>query len=136
MFSATTPPRLVAMFFRRKKSASGQTLQLLEAYRNAHGEPRHRVVVSLEDSRLASAHRPAMAEAVANRLLGQAGLLPLGLPPRERRQVDAIVKRVDREGRWRPGIRRGLEEAKAGKGRPIREAIETIRKKHRIPRAS
>jgi transposase len=95
------------MFFRRKKSASGQTLQLLEAYRNAQGEPRHRVVVSLGDSRLAPAHWPTVAEAVANRLLGQAELLPLGLPPRERRQVDAIVKRVDREGRWRAAGRPG-----------------------------
>ena len=34
------------------------------------------------------------------------------------------------------GIRRGLEEAKAGKGRPIREAIEAIRKKRHIPKAS
>jgi len=34
------------------------------------------------------------------------------------------------------GIRRGLAEAKAGKGRPIGEAIEAIRKKHRVPKAS
>ena len=34
------------------------------------------------------------------------------------------------------GIRRGLAEAKAGKGRPAREALEAIRKKHRVSRAS
>ena len=34
------------------------------------------------------------------------------------------------------GIRRGLEEAKAGKGRPVREALAAIRKKHRIPKAA
>ena len=34
------------------------------------------------------------------------------------------------------GIKRGLAEAKAGKGRPAREALEAIRKKHRIPRSS
>ena len=34
------------------------------------------------------------------------------------------------------GIRQGLEEAKVGKGRPIRDAIESIRKKQRIPKAS
>jgi PHD/YefM family antitoxin component YafN of YafNO toxin-antitoxin module len=34
------------------------------------------------------------------------------------------------------GIKRGLAEAKAGKGRPVREALEGIRKKHRIPRSS
>lgn len=31
------------------------------------------------------------------------------------------------------GIRRGLAEAEAGKGRPVREALAAIRKKHRIP---
>lgn len=34
------------------------------------------------------------------------------------------------------GIKRGLAEAKAGKGRPAREALDAIRKKHRIPRSS
>lgn len=34
------------------------------------------------------------------------------------------------------GIRRGLEEAKAGKGRPVREALAAIRKKHRVPKAA
>jgi len=34
------------------------------------------------------------------------------------------------------GIRRGLAEAEAGKGRPVIEAIEAIRRKHRIPKAS
>ncbi|HRZ54562.1 MAG TPA: type II toxin-antitoxin system Phd/YefM family antitoxin [Candidatus Paceibacterota bacterium] len=31
------------------------------------------------------------------------------------------------------GIRRGLAEAEAGKGRPAREALGAIRKEHRIP---
>ncbi len=34
------------------------------------------------------------------------------------------------------GIRRGLEEAKAGQGRPVRQALAAIRKKHRIPKAA
>src|SRR5947208_13004017 len=33
-------------------------------------------------------------------------------------------------------IRVGLEEMKAGKGRPAAEVLESIRKKHRIPRHS
>src|ERR1044071_7403260 len=32
------------------------------------------------------------------------------------------------------GIRRGLEEANAGKGRPAKETFDSIRKRHRIPR--
>ena len=34
------------------------------------------------------------------------------------------------------GIHRGLDEAQSGKGRPVREALGAIRKKHKIPAAS
>ena len=34
------------------------------------------------------------------------------------------------------GIQRGLEQADAGSGRPIRKALEALRKEHRIARAS
>ena len=95
-------PKLRVVFFRRKQSASGQCLQLLESDRNAQGQPRHRVVVSLGDASLPAAHWPVIAAAVASQLYGQPQLLPLALPAAERRQVDAIVKRVDREGRWQP----------------------------------
>ena len=83
------PPKLWVVFFRRKQSASGQCLQLLESYRNAQGEPRHRVVVSLGSLALPTAHWPALAAAVASQLYGQPLLLPLALPAAERRQVDA-----------------------------------------------
>jgi transposase len=101
-------PKLASVFFRRKKSSSGQCLQLLESYRNVQGEPRHRVVVSLGDASLPAAHWRAVATAVANKLYGQSELLPLALAAQERRQVEAIVKRVDREGRWQPVGRSGL----------------------------
>lgn len=102
------------MFFRRKQSASGQCLQLLESYRNAQGEPRHRVVVSLGDTAVPTTHWPAIATAVANQLYDQPQLLPLALPAAEQRLVDAIVKRVDREGRWQPVGRAGRFPAEAG----------------------
>ena len=102
MRSPWAPPKLMAVFFRRKQSASGRCLQLLESYRNAQGEPRQRVVVSLGDASLPAAHWSVIATAVSNQLYGQRALLPPILPASERRQVDAIVKRVDREGRWRP----------------------------------
>ena len=111
-------PKLRVVFFRRKQSASGQCLQLLESYRNAQGEPRHRVVVSLGDASLPAAHGPAIAAAVAGQLYGQPQLLPLALPAAERRQVDAIVKRVDREGRWQP-VGRAEVPATAGAGPTI-----------------
>ena len=56
-----TLDREPSMFFRLKQSPSGQCLQLLEAYRNARGEPRHRVVVSLGDASLPVAERAAIA---------------------------------------------------------------------------
>jgi hypothetical protein len=34
------------------------------------------------------------------------------------------------------GIQRGLDEMKAGTGKPAREALDEIRRKHKIPRAS
>jgi len=107
------------VFFRRKLSGSGQCLQLLESYRNARGEPRHRVVVSLGGARLPTAHWPAIASAVASQLYGQPLLLPLALPAAERRQVEAIVKRVDREGRWQPVGRTGVPPAADGAGPTI-----------------
>ena len=47
----------------------------------------------------------------------------------------ALVDKVERVEAIE-GIRRGLADAEAGKVRPVREAVEGIRKKHRIPRAS
>jgi len=44
----------------------------------------------------------------------------------------AMLDVIDRTETIR-GIRRGLHEADTGQGRPIREAIDDIRKKHRIP---
>ena len=38
------------MFFRLKQSPSGRVLQLLESYRNPQGQPRQRVVISLDDA--------------------------------------------------------------------------------------
>ena len=102
------------MFFRRKQSASGQCLQLLESYRNAQGQPRHRVVVSLGDTALPVAHWPAIATAVANQLYAQPLLLPPALPAAEQRLVDALVKRVDREGRWQPLGRAGFSKMVTG----------------------
>ncbi|MBI1839853.1 MAG: type II toxin-antitoxin system Phd/YefM family antitoxin [Verrucomicrobia bacterium] len=34
------------------------------------------------------------------------------------------------------GIRRGLAEAEAGHGRPVKQAVDAIRAKHRIPKTS
>ena len=90
------------MFFRCKQSPSGQCLQLLESYRNAQGQPRHRVVVSLGDATIAEADRPRIARLVEQRLRGQTELQGVGDPAGVLSLADTIAKRIEREGRWRP----------------------------------
>lgn len=90
------------MFFRRKTSPSGQVLQLLESYRNPHGQPRHRVVLSLGDAFLAAADWKAVAAAVSDRLYGQVPLLARELSATAQPWVDSITRRVMREARWLP----------------------------------
>jgi transposase len=96
-----TGPTELTMFFRCKQSPSGQCLQLLEAYRNAQGQPRHRVVVSLGNLSLPPEEQARVACLVEQRLRGQAQL-PGGSDPASILSLaDAIAKRVEREGRWR-----------------------------------
>jgi transposase len=90
------------VFFRTKSSPSGQCVQLLEAYRNAQGAPRQRVVISLGNASIGEADRRAVAAAVGQSLYGQTELLPPEHSPEVRRWIDRILKEIEREGRWRP----------------------------------
>jgi len=90
------------MFFRCKQSPSGQCLQLLEAYRNAQGQPRHRVVVSLGDATIPEADQPRIARLVEQRLRGQTEFLGASNNAGVLGWADTIAKRIEREGRWRP----------------------------------
>lgn len=90
------------MFFRRKSSPSGRVLQLLESYRNPHGQPRQRVVLSLGDAPLAAEDWKPVAAAVSAQLYGQTPLLPPELSASAQRWIDSITRRVMREGRWLP----------------------------------
>ncbi|RPJ51801.1 MAG: IS1634 family transposase [Acidobacteria bacterium] len=107
------------MFFRRKHAPSGDCLQLLEAFRNAQGQPRHRVVVSLGNATIPEADQASIAQAVANRLYGQTELLPAPYSATSRYWIDQIIKRVDREGRWRSA-------SKAPAGSPAPSGGEVI----------
>src|SRR5665213_2823850 len=90
------------MFFRCKQSPSGQCLQLLEAYRNGQGQPRHRVVVSLGDADIPKDERPLIARMIEQRLCGQPELAGTSQNnPGAAELADSIVKRIEREGRWR-----------------------------------
>jgi len=98
------------MFFRCKQSPSGQCLQLLEAYRNAQGQPRHRVVVSLGDATIPEADWPRIARLVEQRLRGQAELQGVSDPAGVLGWADTIAKRIEREGagvRFRQGGAQG-----------------------------
>ncbi len=90
------------MFLRVKASPSGRCLQLLESFRNAQGQPRQRVVVSLGDARIPEADWALIAKLVAQRLYGQAELFPETKRSAVLNWVDGIAKRVEREGRWKP----------------------------------
>jgi len=107
------------MFFRCKQSPSGQCLQLLEAYRNAQGQPRHRVVVSLGDAAIPEADQPRIARLVEQRLRGQADLQGVSDPAGVLGWADTIAKRIEREGRWRPAPTGARPDASPGAGAVI-----------------
>lgn len=87
------------MFFARKTSPSGQTLQLLESYRNAEGKPRHRVVASLGDVDIHESHWSVVSDAVELRLVGQGSLF--GLEPAAAEWVDWVLQRIETREHYR-----------------------------------
>jgi len=89
------------MFFARKTSPSGQTLQLLESYRNAEGKSRHRVVVSLGDVDVPRALWRSVSDGVQLRLTGQLGLT--ALEPAVAEWVDWVVARIESRDQHRRG---------------------------------
>jgi transposase len=89
------------MFFRLKHSPSGQCLQLIEAYRNQAGLPRQRIVVSLGDVRLPQEEQSLIARCIEAKLQGQNQLFPPSLSAPAQGWIDSILKRIEREGRWR-----------------------------------
>jgi len=95
------------MYFFRKKSANGETLQLLESYRNGDGQPRTRVVVSLGDIDYDKDLRSALAVEIEGRLYSQQSLLE---PSKEVAELaDRIVRLVHERGRWGPHCKHRVE---------------------------
>lgn len=89
------------MYFHRKKTPSGETLQLLASYRpKGGGSPTHEVVVSLGDAAVPDAwFRPA-ARLIQERLSGQQALASWELPPAALEWVDRVVLKIERQGGW------------------------------------
>lgn len=89
------------MYFRIKKTPSGQTLQLIEAYRNSQGKARQRVVVSLGNAHIEKDDLKPIAKLCEAKLHNTADLFEDQYPDSITKWVDRIVRRVDSEGRWR-----------------------------------
>ena len=92
------------MYFRRKKSPSGEVLQLLESYRNAEGNPRSQIVVSLGNAKIPEDCWGVIATSISSALYGYQQLIQDDIPMKARPWIDSIVKRVQREGRWSPAL--------------------------------
>jgi len=90
------------MFFRTKKTPTGQVVQILESYRGPANLPRSRVVVSLGKPDIPADSLKTIAKAVENRLYGRMELFPEALTEIEKKWVDEIVQKIDRDGRWKP----------------------------------
>lgn len=93
------------MYFRKKKSPSGETLQLLESYRNREGCSRNRVVVSLGSLKLLlpEEKQRQLARLIESRLYGQEELFSGDRHMAD--LADQVLKRVEREGRWSPFLK-------------------------------
>lgn len=90
------------MYFRTKTVKHTPVVQLVESYRNAEGQPRQRVVVSLGDARLPETEKPFIARAVENHLNGQADLLPPELSEEAAAWVRRILQLAGRSKSARP----------------------------------
>ena len=88
------------MFFHKKKSKSGEVLQLLESFRNKEGKSRHRVVVSLGNSSVPEPSWKCISKHVGSTLYGYRELF--GPSMGEQVWIDQILKRIEREGKWQP----------------------------------
>ena len=82
--------QLSGMYFRTKKIKDSALVQLVESYRNAEGQPRQRVVVSLGDADLPEGEKHLIARCVESHLLGQEELLPVDLSE----EAAAWVRRI------------------------------------------
>jgi len=91
------------MFFHKKKSKSGEVLQLLESFRNSEGKSRHRVVVSLGNALVPESSWKCISKYVESILYGYRELFDAAEV--EQVWIDQILKRIEREGKWQPLVK-------------------------------
>ena len=90
------------MFFRTKILKETPLVQLVEAFRNAEGQPRQRVVASLGDATIPEEEKRAIARAVEDRLGGQSSLLDDKLSQEAAAWADRILQVIGRSKSARP----------------------------------
>jgi transposase len=104
------------MYFRIKKTPSGQTLQLIEAYRNSLGYSRSRTVISLGNANIPKESWKAIAKAVENKLYDiyyeVDYLFDLEHSQTEQMWIDKIIRYIDLKGGWKPNIKQNIKPAK------------------------
>ena len=92
------------MFFRTKTVKGTALVQLVESFRNAEGQPRQRVVVSLGDASLPEVEKPRIARAVENHLCGNCDLLSPDLSEEAAAWVTRILQLLGRSKSARPVV--------------------------------
>ena len=102
------------MYFRHKRTPTGQVLQLVESYRNAEGRPRHRVVISLGNAPIPKENWTIIAKAVERRLYAQQELFEWNYSRSVQGWIDKIIRRIDLQGRWCP-LRKYKESSEPSK---------------------
>jgi len=90
------------MYFRTKTVKDTKLVQLVEAYRNAEGQPRQRVVASLGDADIPEDQKRNIARAVEDHLAGQSDLFDSELSEPAAGWVKRILQVVDRSKFTRP----------------------------------
>jgi hypothetical protein len=84
------------MYFRLKKTKTGQALQLVESFRDSEGRPRQRIVLSLGDASLEKHLWGAVAEKIEDHFRGIQSFLP---PDEEVKQwADRIIHEIEKKG--------------------------------------
>lgn len=94
------------MFFRIKKTPSGQVMQLIQSFRDKLGRARNRVVVSLGNANIPEDIRKRVAKAVENKLYnyyyGETELFEEDYNRKEQHWIDMVIRHIDRKGSWKP----------------------------------
>lgn len=116
------------MFFTVKTTKSGRVTQLVESYRDGEGTPRHHTIVSLGNREIPARYKRQIERAIEARLQGEALLFEPDLPSQTRELLDDIVRRIEREGRYRAesaGRRRPPARPEASR-RPAERTVDRV----------